>query len=118
MRESLFMMLVSAESFLGHERVAPRELVIGGDHLRHQLIEARGRAPSHLLLRLRRIAQERVHFGRAEITRIDLDDRAAAGPVDAVFVDTFPAPLDLHPELGRGSLDELTYGMLLTRRDH
>ena len=48
---------------------------VGADHLGDQVGERRLRRPIQLLARLARVADERVDLGRAEVDRVDADDR-------------------------------------------
>src|SRR5262249_15261778 len=60
-------------------------------------------------------SQQKVHFGRAEIGRIDADEHLTAAAVPANLVYTLAAPYDLPAGFGRGKLHELAHRMSLPR---
>ena len=58
-------------------RVAPGDLEVLPHHLRAHLLHRDLRHPAELLLRLRGVAEQRLHFGRAEVARVDPHDHVA-----------------------------------------
>src|SRR5256885_15477851 len=63
------------ESLLAAQRVALGDRYVFTHHLRHQLLERGFRTPAEFDVRGCRIAEQRMHFGRPEITRVDAYDR-------------------------------------------
>jgi len=62
-------------------------------------------APAEFLTRLARVAEQAVDLGRAEIARVDFDQRSAVG-VDARFVDPLLAPFEIDADPAKRLLDE------------
>ena len=65
------------------------------------------------------IADQEIDLGRAEIARIDLDQRScrmsASTPISS---HALAAPVDLAADLGEGQLDEVAHRMRLAGRQH
>src|SRR5438093_12467644 len=80
-------------SVLLHQRAALRLAQVLAHHLLDQLLEARFRLPMQFLLRPGGIADEGVHFGGPEITRVHGDDFFSGG-VERVLIDALAAPLE------------------------
>src|SRR4051812_16894310 len=104
--------VVSIVAVLLHELVALGGLQVLPHHLAHQLRELDPRLPAELGARLGGVAEERLHFRRAEIARVDRDDALAAF-VEALLVDALALPADAHADLLAGGLDELAHAVLL-----
>src|SRR4029453_6877008 len=87
---------------LAAERVvlALHRVEVARHHLLDQLRERRGVPPAELVARLRRVAEQELDLGRAEVTPVDLDQHLAALRVDALLVDARAAPGDRAPGLG------------------
>ncbi|CAA7613533.1 Phytase family (modular protein) [Candidatus Terasakiella magnetica] len=81
------------------------------DHLAHQLVEIGLVAPAQLFPSLGGVAQQQVHFGRAEITGIDLDQDPAGGGAKAAFFRILAAPAQGDTDLGEGQFDEFAHAV-------
>src|SRR5262249_28876989 len=66
---------------------------------------------------LARVAQQSVHFGRAEMARIDGHDATPLRVITALIY-SLAFPADWHAELFRRGDDEFTHRMLLAGGDH
>ena len=80
--------------------VAPRLGEVVGDHLGDELGEGVPRLPAERLARLRRVAQQARHLGRAEVARVDAHDDGA-GHDRALAVDRH-VPRGPQPGAGAG----------------
>jgi len=78
-------------------------------------------------MRLGRIAQQRLHFGRPEVARIDPHDHVARRQARLLafhlvdhphLVDAFALEAHRHAQFARGCLDELAHAVLLPGGDH
>src|SRR5438552_3596971 len=76
------------------------DLEVAGHHFADQLGERRLRLPAEFLARLAGIADQEIHFGRAEINRIDAHQCFAGFLVDAGFLHALAAPFDLAADFG------------------
>src|SRR3954467_1937182 len=98
--------------------LADHSVEVGLDHLADQVFERGPMLPSELGPGLRRVSEEKVDFGRAKIPRVNADqDRS--GPT--IVTDLSPArsaPFDLPADFGKGDLDHLPDGVLLSGRQH
>ena len=72
---SLFIVIVSGKAVPLDEFVPLRRIQVFPDHFRDELRKSDPRDPAELLLRLGRVAQQRLDFGRPEIAGIDGDYR-------------------------------------------
>src|SRR4051812_20642491 len=97
----------SSNGVLAIGDLPPRDGKIARDHLFHELGEWRLRLPAELLVRLAGIADQNIHFGRAEIHRVDANDGLAGFLVDPGFIDALAAPFDAAADFGKRQLDEL-----------
>src|ERR1700723_4616263 len=88
----LLVMVVNFVTFFGHHGVALRGIQIGGDHLSDEFTESDFRAPAQLFLGLGRVSQQGFNLSGSEITRIDVNQGLAGGPVYPDFVDPFALP--------------------------
>ena len=68
--------------------------------------------PAEPLPRLRRIAEQRIGFGRPEVTRVDFDQHPAVARVDALLGEPGAAPFDGPADASERLLDEFTNRML------
>src|SRR5947209_17460622 len=96
----------------------PRDRKIACHHFLHELGQTGFWFPAELLPRLAGIADQQVHFGRAEVGRIDPNDRLAGFPVCAGFLHALAAPFDAAADFGKRQLDELPYRTRFTGRQH
>src|SRR4051812_23223770 len=129
MRESRFTLLVAlvdGVAVAAGELVALGERQVRAHHFRDQLGEADLRLPAELRARLGGVAEQRVHFRRAEVARVDAHDglarlerRKALGHAleDADLLGAFAFPGELELDLARGALDELAHAALLAGSD-
>src|SRR5579863_9898398 len=114
---SSFPGLVDLESLPHHQRIALRQREVLRNHLAHQRLEVDLRSPAEFLARLAGITEERVHFGRPKIARIDANDRVPAARIEAALLHALALPFELHAErLGR-QLGEFAHRMLLAGGD-
>src|SRR5258708_9423400 len=88
-----------AESNGFHSGVAIAALAFLGDcdhirfhHICDQCVKACPMLPAELSSRLTRITNERVHFGRPKITRIDFDKHHTGRLLEAFLIDALPVP--------------------------
>src|SRR5438046_1831407 len=93
----------------GGEIVA-HPLVIGIGHQRHQLGKAELAPPPESVLRLPRVADEKINLRRAVEFRVDAYDRLAAPAVGAAFARTRARPFDVEAEVPRRGLDKGAHG--------
>src|ERR1700754_2338326 len=121
---SLLLAFVDREAVLMHERVLARFGQVADHHLAHELFEGRARLPAELFLRLGRVAEQRLDFGRAVIARIDFDDDIADLHArierdvrhDAAFVVALAFPAEFDADVACREVDELAHAMLLAGR--
>src|SRR5580704_18196059 len=59
----------------------PDRLEVGLHHLLHELLERHAMTPAQLVVRLARVADQGLDFGRTEIARIDFDEHLAGIPI-------------------------------------
>ena len=76
-------------------RARARRREVARDHFGHQFVEADPVLPAEDGARLGGVAYQIVDLGRAEIARIDPDERLAGLGVDAGLLGALPAPCDL-----------------------
>src|SRR6202011_424102 len=95
-----------------------RNRQIARHHFLDELRETGLRLPAEFLPRLAGVADQEVDFRGAEIGRIDPDDRFAGLAVDAGFLDTLAAPLDIAAYFGKRDLDEFAHRAGLSGRQH
>jgi hypothetical protein len=57
--------------------------------------------PAEIGSRLARITNKRIDFGRAEITRVDLNERPAGRLLEAFLLDAATAPDDRPADVGK-----------------
>src|ERR1700761_2914303 len=70
-----FVMVISGVSVLRYQRVTLSSFKVLGGHLLHQGPEVGARRPAQFLACLGGVSEQSFDFGRAEVTRIDRDDR-------------------------------------------
>src|SRR5437762_13394275 len=80
------------------ELVALRGPHVFADHFTNEFLEADLRLPTELAVRLRRVAEQRLHLGRPEVAWIDLHQAAPAG-VAALFLEALAVPVHLESQL-------------------
>lgn len=88
-------------------------------HDPHQFLEAGlGGIPAQLLLRLGRVAPQVDHIRQAVEVGADLDQDAAGGLVDALFLHALALPFQLDPGIVEGQGGKLPDAVLHPCRDH
>src|ERR1700757_3017372 len=55
----------------------PDRIEVGLDHVLHQLVERHAMPPAQLIMRLARVADQSLDFGRTKVARIDRDEHMA-----------------------------------------
>ena len=73
--------------------------------------------PAEECLGLGGVAEQLLHFGRAEEAWVDLDQALARSNVDTSLVDAFAFPTQLDADMLEGQGAELADGVILTRGD-
>lgn len=73
--------------------------------------------PTHLVLRLRRVAEQQVDLGRPEVFGGDLDQDFSGLAAAPLFLDPGPMPFDLTADPGEGQFDEFPHGMGFAGRE-
>ena len=86
---------------------------VGFHHVAHQRVKARSVPPPELGSRFARISEEKIHFGRPKIARIDLHQRLSGRLVEALLLDAASAPDDRPADVSEGLFDELTHRVCL-----
>mmetsp|Transcript_121778 Transcript_121778/g.345177 ORF Transcript_121778/g.345177 Transcript_121778/m.345177 type:complete len:203 (+) Transcript_121778:234-842(+) len=84
----------------------------------NELLEGRVRCPAHLLLRLFRVAEQRLHLGGSEVLLGDLHHHLARLLVDALLRETLAAPHDGAAHHLEGQRNQVPHAVLVVRRDH
>ena len=88
------------------------------DHDFDQILErSLAWVPAEEGLGLGGVAEQLLHFGGAEIARVDLDEHFSGGRVDALLVDAFAFPAQLDADMMEGQGAELADGVVLARSD-
>src|SRR5580700_5415383 len=64
----------------------PDRIEIGLDHVLHQLVERHAMPPAELVVRLARIADQGLDFGRTKVARIDLNEHLAGFLIQSFLV--------------------------------
>src|SRR4029079_11430079 len=75
-------------------------------------------APTELLARLGRIAQEMPHLGWTEITRINFNQHTVGAALDADLLETTSAPFNRAPDTSKSLLHELLHGVAFPSGQH
>src|SRR5690349_467325 len=75
-------------------------------------------APTELLMRFARIAQQLIDLSRPEVARVYAYDILAGLAADADFVASAPAPFDVAPDVFERKLHELAHRVHFARRQN
>src|SRR5665213_56978 len=113
-----FSILVDLETVTRHDCIALCQFQVLGDHLGHQRLKIRFRRPTELVAGLAGITQQRFDLGWAEVSRVDLYDRATARGIDAALFDAVALPLEAHAHYQRGTHGELAHRVLFAGGNH
>src|SRR5712671_1291544 len=76
----------------------------------HELIERNRMVPTGFGARFGGITKQEVHFSRAKIPRINLDQNPTGSRVDAGLINTGVLPFNLDANLAKCFLDKFPYG--------
>ena len=88
-------------------------------HDPHKLLErSLLRVPPQLRLRLRRVTEQLINFGRAEVLRIHLHQHLAGSDVDTLLIYAFAFPAELDSDFLESQSGELTHCMILAGSHH
>src|SRR4029077_16327207 len=98
--------------------LGPDRLEIGLDHVLHQFVERHAMPPAELVVRLARIADQGLDFGRTEVTRIDLDQHLSGFLIQSLLVGAGAFPDDGAADAGERLFDELAHRMRFASRQH
>src|SRR5580692_72553 len=96
----------------------PDRLEVGLDHVLHKLVERHAMPPAEQVVRLARIADQGLDFGRAEIARVDLDEHMAGFLIQSFLVGAGAFPDDAAADAGERFFDELAHRMRFACRQH
>lgn len=88
------------------------------DHFPDQFREACARLPAQFAPRLAGVADQLIQLARAEITRIDPDQRAPAVRIDAGLIQPLALPAYINAGAGERSRDEIPHAAGLAGRQH
>ena len=83
------------------------ESQVGAGHLAHEFRERDARLPAEFSPRLGRVAEQGLHFGRAQVARVERHDGLTGARVHAALGGALAFPNEGHVEFARGGLDEL-----------
>src|SRR5262249_37013888 len=87
-------------------------------HLYDQSVKACLMFPAEDPSALARVTNKRIDFGRAEITRVDLDEHPAGRLLEAFLLEAAAAPDDRPADVGKSLLDEFAHRMGFTGCKH
>src|SRR5580704_1118857 len=96
----------------------PNRLEVGFHHVLHQLPERHAMPPAELIVRLARVADQSLDFGRPEIARIDLDEHMAGFLIQSLLIDALAFPDDGAADAGERLFDELAHRMRFAGGEH
>src|ERR1700733_13909101 len=96
----------------------PDRLEVGLHHLIHQLVERHAMPPAELVVRLARVSDQGLDFGRTEIARIDRDEHLAGFLIQSLLVGALTFPDDGAADTGERLFDELAHRMRFPGGEH
>src|SRR5262249_55312159 len=100
------------------DALVPDDAHIRFHHFYHQLIEACPVVPAKVDSRLAWITNQSIHFGRAEITRVDFHEHFPSRFIEAFLLDAVSAPDDRSADVGESLFNEFAHRMCFTGCKH
>src|SRR5271156_990499 len=87
----------------------PDQIEVGHHHVLHEFVERHAMAPAELVVRLARVADQGIDFGRPKIARVDLDEHLAGILIQSLLVGALASPDDGAADAGERLFDELAH---------
>src|SRR5580704_3121391 len=96
----------------------PDRLKSGLHHVLHEFVECHAMPPAEHVVRLARVADQGLDFGRTKVARIDLDEHLAGILIQSLLVGAGAFPDDGAADAAECLFDELAYRMCLAGCEH
>src|SRR3984885_1185369 len=79
----------------------PDRLKVGLHHVLHQFVERHAMPPAELVVRLARVADQGLDFGRTKVARVDLDEHLAGLLIQSLLIGAVAFPDDGAADAGK-----------------